>query len=133
MARLDTPEYRKAYNAGWRYSQRPTATLDHADRTGKPEAWYDGYLDLAAGRDKWHTLHCTGCEDHPAIKVPSPAPATTCQRATKTKPLCGQPAVAFATLDGVVFLTVCHAHATVHKGDYRIDKADYERRVQAAK
>jgi hypothetical protein len=56
--RQDTPEYRKAYEAGWRYSQRSTATLDHGDAMGFSEAWYDGYLDLAAGREKWHRLHC---------------------------------------------------------------------------
>jgi hypothetical protein len=57
-------EYRRAYNAGWRYSQSPTATLDNAN--GKPDAWFDGYLDLAAGREKWHLAHCAGtdCDEH---------------------------------------------------------------------
>jgi hypothetical protein len=63
--REDTPDYRKAYNAGWRYSQNGANGLDHGDAIGAPDAWYDGYLDLAAGREKWHQLHCTGCPDHP--------------------------------------------------------------------
>jgi len=58
--RIDTPNYRKSYNAGWRYSQSASANLDYADRTGKSsdDAWMDGYLDLAAGREKWHRLNC---------------------------------------------------------------------------
>ena len=54
----DTPEYRAAYEHGWRYSARPTATLDHGDARGEPQPWYDGYLDRAASRDKWHILNC---------------------------------------------------------------------------
>jgi hypothetical protein len=46
-------EYDKAYNRGWRYSQRETATLDHGDANNEPDAWYDGYLDMAVGRPKW--------------------------------------------------------------------------------
>lgn len=63
MIREDTPAYRKSYEAGWRYSQRPSASLDYADRTGKSRdtGWMDGYLDLAAGRPKWHRLNC---KDH---------------------------------------------------------------------
>ena len=48
-------EYRSWYTKGWTYSGRPTATLDHGDSHGYPEAWYDGYLDRAAGRAKWST------------------------------------------------------------------------------
>ena len=58
MARQDTPEYRKAYNRGWRYSHRDTASLEHGDFNGEPNAWYDGYLDYATAREKWHTLRC---------------------------------------------------------------------------
>lgn len=61
MAPQDSPEYRRNYNRGWRYSQRPTATLDHGDANGEPDSWYDGYLDYATGREKWHLLHC---QDH---------------------------------------------------------------------
>lgn len=39
--------------------------LDRADQRGEPEAWYDGYLDAAAGREKWHLRDCDGCPDHP--------------------------------------------------------------------
>jgi len=57
-------EYRSWYEKGWRYSGRPSATLDHGDSNGYPDAWYDGYLDRAAGRDKWHLATCTGCDEH---------------------------------------------------------------------
>lgn len=67
MERTDTPEYRKHYNWGWRYSAGESATLDyvdskyHAGRSyEKPgyDAALDGYLDMAASRTKWHLLHC---------------------------------------------------------------------------
>lgn len=63
--RVDGPQYRKDYNAGWRYSHSPNATLNHADAIGASEAWMDGYLDYAACRSKWHLLLCEGCEEHP--------------------------------------------------------------------
>lgn len=47
--------YRVAYLKGWRYSGRPTATLDHLDATGASDAEYDGYLDRACGREIWAT------------------------------------------------------------------------------
>ena len=57
--RVDTPEYRAAYNRGWRASATTTGgALDRADARREPDAWYDGYLDHAAGREKWHLLHC---------------------------------------------------------------------------
>jgi hypothetical protein len=61
-----TPDqpYRSRYERGWRYSGRAGATLDHLDATRAPEAAYDGYLDRAAGREKWHLAWCTGCPDH---------------------------------------------------------------------
>lgn len=56
------PAYCAAYNIGWTYSQRPTATLDHVDQRYDKDERYDaildGYLDYAAGRDKWHTPNC---------------------------------------------------------------------------
>jgi hypothetical protein len=61
--RVDSPAYRADYERGWRYAWRPTATLDHLDARGASEAAYDGYLDAAAGREKWHRLHCA---DHDA-------------------------------------------------------------------
>lgn len=60
MVRIDSPEYRRNYNRGWRYSQSPSATLDHLDAKGASDAEYDGYLDYAAGREKWHLLKCDG-------------------------------------------------------------------------
>jgi hypothetical protein len=63
-----SPEYKRWYNKGWRYSSSSAATLDHGDSIGAPDAWYDGYLDLAAGREKWHLAHCQtngGCPEHP--------------------------------------------------------------------
>lgn len=55
-----TPEYRKAYERGWRAAQRSTGTaLEAADLRRELDAWYDGYHDYAAGRDKWHLAHCT--------------------------------------------------------------------------
>lgn len=52
--------YKADYERGWRYSGRQTASLDHLDNTGARDAVYDGYLDYAASRDKWHLMHCTG-------------------------------------------------------------------------
>jgi hypothetical protein len=57
--RTITPEYRKAYLRGWRASARVAdGALDRADRRGEPDAWYDGYHDEAAGREKWHLARC---------------------------------------------------------------------------
>lgn len=69
--RQDTPEYRKHYEWGWRYSARESATLDYVDskygfsarNTVAYNAAMDGYLDYAASRDKWHLLRCP---DHDA-------------------------------------------------------------------
>jgi hypothetical protein len=72
MTRVDTPTYRADYERGWRYSSRETATLDHLDAKNASDAEYDGYLDYAAGREKWHLLRCTGCYEHPAAsKTPA--------------------------------------------------------------
>lgn len=67
MTRLSQiPEdYRYWYERGWRYSAQSTATLDHLDRTGMPSPAYDGYLDYAASREKWHLALCAGCPEHP--------------------------------------------------------------------
>lgn len=60
-----TPEelarYKADYRRGWRYSSTsPDPSLDHLDRKRARDAEYDGYLDCAAGRDKWHLMHCDG-------------------------------------------------------------------------
>lgn len=64
MERKDTPDYRNRYAKGWRYAVRATG-LDNADRRGltRDDAWMDGYLDQAAGRERWHLLRCA---DHAA-------------------------------------------------------------------
>lgn len=47
-------EYARDYQAGWRASENYTdGTLDRADSRGASDAWYDGYHDSAAGREKW--------------------------------------------------------------------------------
>ena len=61
----DDAEYVKQYNAGWRYSQRENATLDHGDAINAPDAWYDGYLDYAVGRAKWHYYYCEQHDNEP--------------------------------------------------------------------
>ncbi len=56
--------YKADYERGWRYSSTsPDPSLDHLDRKGARDAEYDGYLDAAASRDKWHLLRCP---DHDA-------------------------------------------------------------------
>ena len=63
LARLD-PEYKRWYNKGWRYSASPNANLDCAAAQTAPNAWYDGYQDYAASREKWHLAFCRGCVEH---------------------------------------------------------------------
>lgn len=51
----DAAAYNRWYTRGWNYSETsPSPTLETGDRNNYPEAWYDGYLDSAAGRPKWH-------------------------------------------------------------------------------
>ena len=64
LSTLD-PEYKRWYSKGWRYSASPSANLDCATAAIAPDAWYDGYLDFAASRTKWHLAFCRGCPDHP--------------------------------------------------------------------
>ncbi len=66
---------RKDYARGWLSSSRTLeGTLERADMRGEPAAWYDGYMDEAVGRPKWHTLTCDGvaCQEaeHP-VRVQS--------------------------------------------------------------
>jgi hypothetical protein len=64
MTRTDTPEYRKHYKWGWQYGGGESGSLDYVDTKynygRKPgyQAALDGYLDIAAGRAKWHLLNC---------------------------------------------------------------------------
>jgi hypothetical protein len=47
-------EYARDYELGWRSGMRCTeGALGAADRRNVSHAWYDGYLDAAAGRAKW--------------------------------------------------------------------------------
>ena len=57
--------YKKHYNRGWRSSAGPYASLDRGDSNNEPDAWYDGYLDLACGRAKWHSI--THWESDPCL------------------------------------------------------------------
>ena len=59
-------EYKRSYNRGWRASQGPADDpLGDADGRGEPDAWYEGYEDDAAGRQKWHSLHCRDHHNDP--------------------------------------------------------------------
>jgi hypothetical protein len=69
--KLDIPDkYKGGYNKGWAISARD-GNLENLDRSGAGEAAYDGYLDYAAGRDKWHMYNCRlngGCEEHQGVR-----------------------------------------------------------------
>jgi hypothetical protein len=56
------PEYNRHYNRGWRASQNwsgsDPAPLERADMKGEPGAWYDGYMDYAVDRPKFHSRDC---------------------------------------------------------------------------
>lgn len=58
-----TPEYRAAYDRGWRATP---GALERADDRGEPGAWYDGYQDNAAGRPKWTLMHHDSAEAYDA-------------------------------------------------------------------
>jgi hypothetical protein len=66
--RADTPENRGHYRRGWNSSERTflsgsdSSPLERADSKGEPPAWYDGYMDSATGRPKWHSLTCPSGE-----------------------------------------------------------------------
>lgn len=55
--------YRKDYNAGWLYSHSDNANLDNSGN--KSDAWLDGYLDFAVGREKWHLYYCPKHDNDP--------------------------------------------------------------------
>ena len=60
-------EYKKHYRRGYRASEGAAGALDRADFRGEPQAWYDGYMDLATGRKKWHNMYCVdhvACGEH---------------------------------------------------------------------
>ena len=52
--REERPDYdRDAYTRGWK-----STSLEGGDMRGEPNEWYDGYMDAACGRDKWHRPLC---------------------------------------------------------------------------
>lgn len=56
-------EYNQHYSRGWGASARMSSTaLERADRKGEPNSWYDGYLDHAADREKFHTRDCPNAD-----------------------------------------------------------------------
>jgi hypothetical protein len=66
MAKTHTAayQYRVGYQRGWNAAKRGSeSALERADLRGEPSAWYDGYLDYAAGREQWHLLHCTSHDE----------------------------------------------------------------------
>ena len=52
MTKEEIKEYKRQYARGWRASGVEGA-LDRADFRNEPSAWYDGYLDEAAGRNRF--------------------------------------------------------------------------------
>lgn len=67
--RANTPENRRHYRRGWDasvragWSENPdNDPLGRADSRGEHEAWYDGYMDDATGRPKYHSLECPASE-----------------------------------------------------------------------
>lgn len=59
-------EYIKDYENGWKTSQRGSeGALDRADARNVSHAWYDGYADYAASREKWHLRWCPDHDNCP--------------------------------------------------------------------
>jgi len=56
-------QVKKDYRNGWKVSAN-CGSLEAADARGVSGAWYDGYMDYACGRDKYHSLihDITDCE-----------------------------------------------------------------------
>lgn len=61
----NTPEYSREYRAGYIAGERGAeGALERADARNVSNAWYDGYHDAAAGREKWtyRTWRRNGCD-----------------------------------------------------------------------
>ena len=66
-------EYKTHYNRGWASQKREASgngncfntALDRADARNEKDAWYDGYMDRATSREKWHMLFCKNHEQCP--------------------------------------------------------------------
>jgi hypothetical protein len=76
-------EYTRHYNRGWRASQGGgggvSSPLERADSRGEPKAWYDGYLDDAVGREKFHSRDCPAAnhdEDANCTSFTNPRPSS---------------------------------------------------------
>lgn len=58
--RTEMPDYdRASYNRGWK-----SRSLEGGDARGEPNEWYDGYMDAACGRAKWHRPLCPDHGNH---------------------------------------------------------------------
>lgn len=56
--------YAREYRSGWAAAQRGGVPRKWDEGTAS-YAWEDGYLDAAAGREKWHLAYCDGeCGAH---------------------------------------------------------------------
>lgn len=59
--RKEQPDYdRASYNRGY-----VSTNLEGGDARGEPDAWYDGFMDLACGRRKWHRPLCENHHNGP--------------------------------------------------------------------
>lgn len=48
-------DYKSWYDKGWNYSNNSAdPSLEHGDKRGYPDSWYDGYHDASAGRPKYY-------------------------------------------------------------------------------
>ena len=72
-AGIDRKEYKTHYRRGWAAQKREAlgngncfnTSLDRADARNEKDAWYDGYMDRATSREKWHMLFCQNHEQCP--------------------------------------------------------------------
>ena len=72
-AGIDRKQYKTHYNRGWAAQKREASgngncfntSLDRADARNEKDAWYDGYMDRATSREKWHMLFCQNHEQCP--------------------------------------------------------------------
>lgn len=60
IARHGLAAYRREYRNGWAAADRPGDSAKW-ESGNSSDAWDDGYLDRAAGRERWHL---TNCPDH---------------------------------------------------------------------
>lgn len=66
-------EYARDYQAGYVAGERGSeGALERADARGASHAWYDGYHDAAAGREKWtyREWRIKGCDSGCGYECP---------------------------------------------------------------